>query len=64
MSDDCIRVLVEKEAALAASLEALEDLQDRFSMKRFLDWQLTGYENNFCFGQFQKSKKSSMYKLY
>merc|ERR1719192_3214736 len=27
MSDDCIRVLVEKEAALAASLEALEDLQ-------------------------------------
>jgi len=28
MSDDCIRVLVEKEAALAASLEALEDLQD------------------------------------
>ena len=30
MSDDCIRVLVEKEAALAASLEALEDLQDRF----------------------------------
>ena len=30
MSDDCIRVLVEKEAALAASLEALEDLQDSF----------------------------------
>lgn len=31
MSDDCIRVLVEKEAALAASLEALEDLQESFS---------------------------------
>ena len=30
MSDDYIRILVEKEAALASNLEALEDLQDSF----------------------------------
>ena len=30
MSDDCIRILVEKETAHAANLEALEDLQDSF----------------------------------
>ena len=45
MSDDCIRVLVEKEAALAASLEALEDLQDSFQSE-MIRFGLNSFQGN------------------